>query len=181
MNQEKFWALIDNARRDAGDPDDAESVASQAIALLSGYPDQEIAAAQQTFWDLMAESYTTRLWGAAYEINGGCSDDLFDYFRGWLILQGRDTFARVVSDPDNLADVAGIQRAAAQGEDVECETALSIAWTAYKTATGREMPDDSFTIRYPDLEPGWDFDDQSETRHQLPRLTALWDQQRESA
>jgi hypothetical protein len=28
-------------------------------------------------------------WGAAYLANGGCSDDGFDYFRGWLIGQGR--------------------------------------------------------------------------------------------
>lgn len=174
MDNEKFWALIDSARRAVSDRSDAEAVASQATALLSGRADHEIAAAQQAFWNLMADSYTIKLWGAAYEINGGCSDDMFDYFRGWLVLQGRATFERIVADPDHLADLPEIQAAAAKREDVECETALSIAWTAHEAATGTQMPHDAFTIRYPDLEPGWDFDDQAEMRRQLPRLTALY-------
>src|ERR1700761_5447152 len=95
MKREQFWALIDTARGAVRDPSDDEAVASRAVDVLSGHPHQEIAAAQQAFWDLMAESYRTELWAAAYEINGGCSDDLFEYFRGWLILQGRAVFERV--------------------------------------------------------------------------------------
>jgi hypothetical protein len=41
---------------------------------------------------LMAQSYRLDLWGAAYLVNGGCSDDGFDYFRGWLLRQGRATW-----------------------------------------------------------------------------------------
>ncbi|MFE5591185.1 DUF4240 domain-containing protein [Streptomyces sp. NPDC056549] len=33
---------------------------------------------------------------AAYMVNGGCCDDGFDYFRGWLIAQGRNVFERAV-------------------------------------------------------------------------------------
>ena len=50
----------------------------------------------------MAGSYWTPLWAAAYVINGGCSDDGFDYCRGWLILQGREVFEHVVADPRTL-------------------------------------------------------------------------------
>ena len=28
----------------------------------------------------------------------GCSDDTFDYFRGWLIAQGKETFEKVLDD-----------------------------------------------------------------------------------
>ena len=38
------------------------------------------------------------LWDAAYLINGGCSDDGFDYFRGWLVDQGRETFERCLAE-----------------------------------------------------------------------------------
>lgn len=158
MDREQFWALIETARREIRDLSDAEAVASRAVDILSGYARHEIAAAQQPLWDLMADSYTTALWAAAYEINGGCSDDLFDYFRGWLILQGRAAFERVVSEPDSLADLPEIQAAAAAGVDVECEAALSIAWTAYERATGGQLPPDAFTIRYRELDPPapWD-------------------------
>ncbi|WFE14091.1 DUF4240 domain-containing protein [Bacillus atrophaeus] len=33
----------------------------------------------------------------------GCSDDTFDYFRGWLIAQGKETFEEVLDDHEYLA------------------------------------------------------------------------------
>ena len=33
---------------------------------------------------------------------GGCGDDSFDYFRSWLIMQGKDTFERVLREPERL-------------------------------------------------------------------------------
>jgi hypothetical protein len=63
----------------------------------------------------MADSYHVDLSGAAYLINGRCSDDGVEYFRGWLIAQGRATYERVVADPDALADLRDIRVAAASG------------------------------------------------------------------
>jgi hypothetical protein len=38
------------------------------------------------------------------------------------------------------------------------------------------LPDDAFTGSYPDLDPDWDFDfnDNTEMRHRLPRLATLF-------
>jgi hypothetical protein len=52
-----------------------------------------------------ADSYDWGLWGAACVINGGCSDDCFDYFRAYLISRGREVFEAAVADPDSLASV----------------------------------------------------------------------------
>ncbi|OSP39974.1 hypothetical protein B7767_28795 [Streptomyces sp. 13-12-16] len=115
------------------------------------------------------------LWAAAYVINGGCSDDGFDYFRGWLIAQGRETFERVVADPDALAELPVVRAAAAGGFDLECEETLGIVWNAHIVATGGQLPDDAFTIRYPEPDPAWNFDfgDHGEMTRRLPRLAAL--------
>lgn len=43
------------------------------------------------------------LWGAAYVLHGGASDDGFEYFQRWLISKGRDFFEAVVSDLDSLS------------------------------------------------------------------------------
>ena len=43
------------------------------------------------FNTLYANSYQSNLWAVAYIINGGCSDDGFDYFRGWLIVLYENT------------------------------------------------------------------------------------------
>jgi Protein of unknown function (DUF4240) len=176
MSKEDFWQLIAAARSQAPSPDDGQAVARQATALLAARPAGEIVAAQQVLWDLMADSYTNPLWAAAYVINGGCSDDGFDYFRGWLIAQGREAFERTVADPDALAELPVVQAAAAAGLSQDCEEMLNIAWHAHITATGEQLPGDAFTIRRPELDPAWnfDFDDRAEMARRLPRLAALY-------
>ncbi|PKV85754.1 uncharacterized protein DUF4240 [Streptomyces sp. TLI_146] len=176
MDTQEFWTLIDDARAQVAHAADAEAVAARAADLLSARPVDEIVAFQQVFWDLMAASYRQPLWAAAYTINGGCSDDGFDYFRGWLIAQGREVFDRAVADPDALAGLSAVRDAAVEGWEMECEEALGIAWDAHLAATGKELPGDSFTIRYPELDPGWDFDfdDTGEIARRLPRLAALY-------
>lgn len=176
MDIDTFWALIAAARARVTDPADAEAVATEASALLAARPPDEIVAAQQVFWDLMAESYRNPLWAAAYLVNGGCSDDGFDYFRGWLIAQGREVFERAVQDPDTLADVPAVIAAAPDGDEMEGEDVLGIAWNAHIKATGEQLPRGASTIRYPDLDPDWgfDFDDEAEMTRRLPRLAALY-------
>ncbi|WP_199548388.1 DUF4240 domain-containing protein [Streptomyces sp. N35] len=173
MDTDTFWQLIEDARAASADPSDGEAVAARASELLAQRPPAEILAAQQTLWDLMAVSYSTPLWGAAYLINGGCSDDGFDYFRGWLIVQGRTVFEQAVADPDSLAAVPAVGDAAPHG-CLECEDALSIVWDAHESATGTGLDDAHWTIDYPDLGDDWDFDDSEATARHLPRLTELY-------
>jgi hypothetical protein len=177
VDQNTLWKLIADARASVSDPSDGDAVAAAASALLADLPAAEIVACQQVLWDLLAESYRNPLWAAAYLINGGCSDDGFDYFRGWLLTQGRSTFESAVADPDSLASLPAVVAAAESGEEFECEAALSIAWDAHLTATGMKLPEDAFTIRYPELDPDWDFDfdDGEELAARLPRLAALYE------
>jgi hypothetical protein len=122
----------------------------------------------------MAASYRAPLWAAAYLVNGGCSDDGFDYFRGWLLTQGRAAFERAVDDPDTLADLTAIRSAVGEA-GVECETAFGIAADAHRAATGEDLPAGALHVRLPELDPEGDFDldDDTEMRRRLPRLAAL--------
>ncbi|MET9230790.1 DUF4240 domain-containing protein [Lentzea sp. NPDC003310] len=177
MDPNTFWKLIADARASVADPSDGDEVASAATTLLAARPPAEIVATQQVLWDLLAVSYQNPLWAAAYMINGGCSDDGFDYFRGWLLTQGEETYHAVVASPDALADLPAVVAAAESGDEIECEAALSIAWDAHIKATGMQLPQDAFRIRYPELDPDWDFDfdDSAELATRLPRLAALFD------
>ncbi|GAA4010849.1 hypothetical protein GCM10022247_36370 [Allokutzneria multivorans] len=166
MDVHQFWQLIDDARGRAGDPEDGEAVSAVASALLSARPRAEIVAAQQVLRDLMADSYGAPLLAAARVINGGTSDDGFEYFRGWLITRGREVFERAVADPDTLAELPAVRAAADDGEERECEAALGIAVDAYFAATGEWIPAGAFTIRYPELDG---------SEHRLPRLEALFE------
>ena len=80
----------------------------------------------------MHRSYRWDLWGAAFVINGGCSDDGFEYFRGWLMLQGRDVWEAALRDPESLADVP-------LDGNADCEDVLYVASEAYERVTGRSL------------------------------------------
>ncbi|MEU7476078.1 DUF4240 domain-containing protein [Lentzea sp. NPDC042327] len=176
MDLKTFWQLIADARADVPDPSDCCAVVAAAKTRLAALPPAEIVSAQQALWDVMALSYRNPLWAAAYVINGGCSDDGFDYFRGWLLTQGEDVYHAAATSPETLADLPAVVTAAGSGDEFECEGALSIAWDAHLTATGMRLPQDAFTIRYPELDPDWsfDFDDEAEIARRLPRLAALY-------
>jgi len=101
MTEAQFWSLIDQSRSD--DPDQQIELLRANLAKLT--PD-EVVAFEATFDALMRHSYRCDLWGAAYVAMGGASDDGFEYFRLWLISRGQQTFSKVLSDPDALADIA---------------------------------------------------------------------------
>jgi hypothetical protein len=85
MDEAAFWSLIEAAGRAAGD-------------------EAETRPEELEYRSFLARSYTWDLWGAAYVINGGCSDDGFDYFRDWLISKGRRVYAEALRSPETLAD-----------------------------------------------------------------------------
>lgn len=69
-----------------------------------------------------------------------------------------------------------VREEAVAGIDLECEEMLGVAWDAYLATTGQEMPEHSFTIDYPALDPEWDFsfDDAERVALRLPKLDALY-------
>jgi hypothetical protein len=160
MTEAEFWELIDKkVERDGAELD----VAPLEEELLGSRPER-IAGFAEQLYRLHDLSYRTRLWGAAYLINGGCSDDGFDYFRAWLIGMGRDIFFAALKDPDSLAAVAE--------EDVECADLLSVAHDAYQEVTGSEFDLPPSTPANNEPEDDWDFDDDEEMRRRYPRLFA---------
>lgn len=176
VDSKPFWSLIADARASVADPADCCAVVDAATALLAAFRPAEIVAAHQVLWNLLALSYQNPLWAAAYVINGGCSDDGFEYFRGWLLTQGEETFHAALAAPDSLADLPVVVAAAESGLEFECEAALGIAYDAHQQATGMKLPEDAFTVNYPELDLDWHFDfgDHSEIERRLPRLTALF-------
>ena len=102
MDEDGFWKIVQNANdRSGGDMDQKCDALRQQISALS--KDDALGFARH-FDAMMDKAYNWPLWGAAYVINGGCSDDTFTDFRGALISRGREAFERALSNPDSLAD-----------------------------------------------------------------------------
>jgi len=159
MKVDDFWALIEEHVI----VDEGELELDALESALAKLAPEEIASFADIFTKLWLEAYGWELWGAAYLINGGCSDDGFDYFRAWLVGMGREVYEKALRDPDSLADVV-------DGE-VECEEMLYVAGEAYEGATdGEELP--PLEGDYPELGEGWDFEDSAEMRRRYPKLWA---------
>ena len=134
MDRNEFWRLIAAAKAESnGGCIRQVAMLEKTLAAL---PEQEIIAFNRIFDEHMAVSYNWDLWAAAYSINGGCSDDCFDYFRGWLMAQGPTIFYNALEDPETLI-VADIDL---DQPDIECQHLLGVARRAYKTRTGAEFP-----------------------------------------
>ena len=172
MRTDDFWAVIDRATADRpGSPDE---VAQRATADLATRDPEEIVAWGRHLDKVMAASGKEDLWAAAYLINGGCSEDGFDNFRGWLIANGREVVARAVREPDTLAELPSVRAAASTGAVFEAEEVLGIAAGAYQQATGDEMPPSEAPPGRPDPAMLWDFDNEEEMQKRLPRLSELF-------
>jgi hypothetical protein len=171
MRTDDFWAVIDRA---VAPGLGADEVAKRAIADLAGCDPDEIVAWRRHLDKVMVASGTEDLWAAAYLIHGGCSEDGFDHFRGWLIAHGRQVFARAVREPDALAELPAVQAAAATGAVFEAAEVLTTADEAYEQVTGSAMPIEEGPRTRPDAADLWDFDDEEEMMRRLPRLAALF-------
>ena len=132
MDKTAFWEMIEESRQEGRF---CEAQAAHLRARLAGLDLAEIVSFQQHLWARMAEAYRGDLWAFAYIVNGGCSDDGFCVFRGWLIAQGREFFEEVLRVPELVAE-----RVQESGE-ASCGDMVYVAEEVYRDRTGgRDLP-----------------------------------------
>ncbi|MER6504407.1 DUF4240 domain-containing protein [Streptomyces sp. NPDC001455] len=103
MDETEFWEIIDSTREDAeGDPEDQADLLVERLVRLD--PEAVLDFARH-FEARYNRAYRWDLRGAAAVLLGGAGDDAFDFFRCWLIGQGREVFEGALHDPDALADL----------------------------------------------------------------------------
>jgi hypothetical protein len=113
MDKDKFWKIIDNARREAGDWKDMLVPVQDALFKLNA-PD--ILIWQRILEEYMNLSFKDRLWAAAEIINGvPCFEKDFENFQRWLVSQGKKVFVSALENPGSLA---GVDVVKALGRDV---------------------------------------------------------------
>jgi hypothetical protein len=162
MQEEQFWAIVDSARQQAGAVLDERVDALQN--LLSALDLDAIVAYQRHYEHMIARAHRWDLWGAAYLINEGCSDDGFRHFCDWLISEGRATFERALDDPDSLALLP-------YQELAELELFGYVARAVYEQKCGKELAIDLST----DLSmPAGDEWCEEELPELFPRLTSKY-------
>lgn len=101
MTIEQFWEIIEVVHQESGtDIDRRFEVLEAELGNLSL---AEVQSFDVHFTDCLDRAFTWELWGAAYVMSGGWSDDGFWDFRSTLITCGRAIFELALKEPDSLA------------------------------------------------------------------------------
>jgi uncharacterized protein DUF4240 len=169
MDESEFWAIVESSK--AASDGTLDGRADSLAERLSTLSPDKVAAFDRRFTALTYKAYSWGLWGAAYVINGGCSDDGFTDFRSWLISMGRRIYDGALSDPESLADV---ELGPEGEEEASFEEFAYVAARVYEEQTGNELPRDPKLIHPsdPSGEP-WE-EDSDALAERYPRLSAKY-------
>ena len=158
------WQLIADTRADAGNATDKQSdVIEQRLRRL---PPGQIAEFERIRQELDRQAYTYELWGAAYVIEDGCSDDCFRDFRAYLISLGRGPYETALRNPDALASTVE------DAETGDWENADDVAPDAYESVAGEDISGDSSDLSGNPRGTPWDDDHAEQLVQRYPRLAA---------
>ncbi len=172
MDEEKFWQIVQLSVAGSGDSQEIQE--NILVNELSQLSPQDIIGFRLRTDKLLYDTYNSDMWCAGYVMNGGCSDDMFEYFRLWVISRGRNVYEEAKHEPDSLIAVADVE----VPENIfDFESFWYVALTAFKNKTGKELYDyidyDNFKTNegnYPQFEFTWEEDDPESMRKICPKL-----------
>lgn len=169
LEEDKFWLIIDNSLKKSSNQEEQEKILVDEIEQLS--PKEMIGFRLRTD-KLLYDTYNSEMWCAGYIMNGGCSDDGFEYFRCWLISRGKSTYYKTKSNPDYL-----INEIREESDFYDFESFWYVALTAFKNKSGKELYDyidnDKFKTNegnYPKFKFTWEENNPESMRKICPKL-----------
>ena len=127
MNEHEFWTIIE----DAGSPDTLEPD-EQCLAItqaLIGKSIDELAEFHNIHKRILVRAYTWGLIEACFITIHYVSDDVFEDFRNWIILNGQQRFERTLENPDFMATYINVDDPV---EEITGEPLLYVCEGAFK-------------------------------------------------
>jgi hypothetical protein len=173
MEEDRYWGLVaDSLKAADGEQDDQADYLRAALTELSPV---DIVGFRLRTDKLLFDTYNSEMWCAGYIMNGGCSDDAFEYFRLWVISRGRDVYETAKLDADSLAALNGDE--AVEGF-YDFESFWYVANDAFEKKTGKNLYDhidyEKFKTcesNYPhNIEFTWTEEDAESRRRICPKL-----------
>lgn len=174
LDEDRFWEVVAKSLAESNDEEEQRDFLISEISKLS--PEDMVGFRLRTD-KLLYDTYTSEMWCAGYILNGGCSDDGFEYFRNWVISRGKETYYKAKENPDSL-----INEVSEDQDEYEFESFWYVALDAFKNKTGKELYDyidnENFKTNegnYPNFEFNWSEDEPESMEKVCPRLfETLW-------
>lgn len=166
-----MWAVIDAAR--AAKPKTQKAFLKACQKELAGLTVEQLRDFKRQVRAAVKAANTWDLWCAAYLLNGGCSDDGFEYFREWLVAQGRAVYDAAIKNPDSLATAT---LTLGKPGEFELEGLEMVPAEVYSAECDGYCPDNLTSSSFPPQPKGkrWDEDDEVELKRRVPNLYAKY-------
>lgn len=164
LGEDAFWEIIN--RSDKG---------KNLAACLAPLSEEEIIGFSFWWRYFHHQSYNQGLWAVACTVLGGCGDDSFDYFRFWLVAQGKDIYFKALENADSLCDTFDDL---ADGESPKWEDVGGVAADVFREKFKKDLHDAEaayvFDIQHPEIEFEWEKDDENSIRKVCPNTFDKW-------
>lgn len=129
MDESLFWQIIEEAKNNT---DSVMERPGELTSLLEKYTATSIKKFSSLFQNKLDLLYRQDVWAIAYIALGGCSDDGFEYFRCWLISEGKSIFDAIIADPESVIELSE--------QPLELEAMLYATDEAYERRANKVLP-----------------------------------------
>jgi uncharacterized protein DUF4240 len=134
MSEDQYWKLVADSLTASSNDQDRQL--SDLRTRLEKLPAADIVGFRLRTDKLLYDTYNSDMWCAGYIMNGGCSDDGFEYFRLWVISRGREVYENAKAKPDSLISVADTE--VPEGL-FDLESFWYVANDAFEKKTGKDL------------------------------------------
>lgn len=169
LDENLYWQIIADSLKISESQDEQREY---LVARLQDLTSIEIIGFRLRTDKLLYDTYNSEMWCAGFIMNGGCSDDGFEYFRNWVISRGRDVYYKAKENPDSLIDQVDEDI-----EEFEFEDFWYVALDAFKKKTGEDLysyiDEENFKFKedhYPNFEFTWQEDRPDSMKAICPQL-----------
>ncbi|MCE2573897.1 DUF4240 domain-containing protein [Motilimonas eburnea] len=170
MNEEEFWELVESS----GSPDNC-SPEEQCVRItkkLSGKSKEELVAFANIHREILCKAYTWPMLKASFVLLSYISDDVFEDFRNWVILNGKKRFYETLDNPDNIASYIQVQDPV---EEVTGEALLYVCDEAWDGDI-EDLEEEYVYPEDPVIEDDWP--SEKELKQEFPKLyDQFWDEE----
>lgn len=170
LDEDFFWKIVQSSIDNSKNKEAQEKYLINEISKLT--PKKIIGFRLRTD-KLLYATYNSEMWCAGYIMNGGCSDDGFEYFRNWVISRGKDVYYKAKENPDTLIS----EKDNGEDEMFDFESFWYVALEAFEKTTGNDLYDyideEKFQTKegnYPQFEFNWEEENPESMKKICPKL-----------